>query len=118
MKDKYKVAVVGMGKRGMHHATAFQANGRFEVAAVPQSDPEMQRLLDHGDVDAAVRVMPGFARDVLRGRPAQVQVLVQLDLIERWAVVRNAESSAIAWTPIQIITPDLPGEIPVPALEI
>jgi predicted dehydrogenase len=38
MKEKYRVAVVGMGKRGMHHATAFQANGRFEVAAVCDVD--------------------------------------------------------------------------------
>jgi predicted dehydrogenase len=36
--EKYKVAVVGMGKRGMHHASAFQADGRFEVAAVCDVD--------------------------------------------------------------------------------
>ena len=34
MSSKYKVVVVGMGKRGMHHAQAFQANGRFEVVGV------------------------------------------------------------------------------------
>src|SRR5690349_16136864 len=37
--EKYKVAVVGMGKRGMHHATAFQADGRFELSAVCDVDP-------------------------------------------------------------------------------
>lgn len=30
----YRVVVVGMGKRGMHHATAFAANPRFELAGV------------------------------------------------------------------------------------
>jgi predicted dehydrogenase len=39
MSGKYKVLVVGMGKRGMHHAQAFQANGRFEVAGVCDIDP-------------------------------------------------------------------------------
>jgi len=39
VKDKYRVVVVGMGKRGMHHASAFQANGRFEVAGVCDIDP-------------------------------------------------------------------------------
>ena len=39
MKPKYKVVVVGMGKRGLHHATAFQANGRFEVAGICDSEP-------------------------------------------------------------------------------
>ena len=44
MKDKYRVVVVGMGKRGMHHASAFQANGRFEVAGV--CDIDQTRLND------------------------------------------------------------------------
>ncbi len=39
MSRKYKVVVVGMGKRGMHHARAFKANGRFEVAGVCDIDP-------------------------------------------------------------------------------
>lgn len=34
MNHKYRVVVVGMGKRGMHHAIAFRANGHFEVAGV------------------------------------------------------------------------------------
>jgi predicted dehydrogenase len=39
MSKKYKVVVVGMGKRGMHHGAAFQANSRFEVAGVCDVDP-------------------------------------------------------------------------------
>ena len=39
MSGKYKVMVVGMGKRGMHHAQAFQANGRFDVVGVCDIDP-------------------------------------------------------------------------------
>ena len=38
-KAKYRVMVVGMGKRGMHHAQAFHANGRFEVVGVCDIDP-------------------------------------------------------------------------------
>ena len=38
MERRYKVVVVGMGKRGMHHASAFQANSRFEVAGVCDID--------------------------------------------------------------------------------
>jgi len=40
MTGKYRVVVVGMGKRGMHHALAFQANGRFEVAGVCDVDKD------------------------------------------------------------------------------
>lgn len=55
---------------------AFQGSGRFELVATPVHDREMQRLLDHSDVDAVVRVLPGFARDLHRGRTATAQVLV------------------------------------------
>jgi predicted dehydrogenase len=34
----YRVVVVGMGKRGMHHATAFQANPRFQVVGLCDID--------------------------------------------------------------------------------
>jgi predicted dehydrogenase len=37
--SKYKVLVVGMGKRGMHHATYFNANPKFEVAGICDIDP-------------------------------------------------------------------------------
>lgn len=40
MTEKYRVVVVGMGKRGMHHALAFQANGRFEVAGLCDVDKD------------------------------------------------------------------------------
>ena len=45
MPEKYRVLVVGAGKRGMHHASAFQANPRFEVAGICD--------IDAGRVDAA-----------------------------------------------------------------
>jgi predicted dehydrogenase len=35
----YKVVVVGMGKRGKHHATAFSSNPRFELAGICTRDP-------------------------------------------------------------------------------
>ncbi|HET7207090.1 MAG TPA: Gfo/Idh/MocA family oxidoreductase [Terriglobales bacterium] len=38
MSRQYKVLVVGMGKRGMHHAQAFHANNRFKVAGVCDVD--------------------------------------------------------------------------------
>jgi predicted dehydrogenase len=38
MDRKYKVVVVGMGKRGLHHAAAFKANGRFEIVGLCDID--------------------------------------------------------------------------------
>src|SRR6476646_6949751 len=36
--NQYSVVVVGMGKRGMHHAQAFHANPRFKVAGICDID--------------------------------------------------------------------------------
>jgi predicted dehydrogenase len=40
---RYRVVVAGMGKRGVHHATAFAANKRFELAGIASRD---QKRLD------------------------------------------------------------------------
>ncbi len=54
----------------------FEGSGRFEVTATPVSEQEVQDLLDRGRVHAVVRVLPGFARDLVRNESAEVQVLI------------------------------------------
>jgi predicted dehydrogenase len=61
MDRKYKVVVVGMGKRGMHHAATFQANGRFEVAGLCDIDPAR---LDAAAAKLGVAVKGTDAREV------------------------------------------------------
>lgn len=39
----YRALVVGLGKRGRHHAAAFKANPRFELAGIATRDPEKLR---------------------------------------------------------------------------
>ncbi len=54
----------------------FEGSGRFDIVALPGSEDEVQELLDRSEVHAVVAVLPGFARDLARGRTAQVQVLL------------------------------------------
>lgn len=54
MSARYSVMVVGAGKRGMHHAAAFQANGRFQVTGICD--------IDAGRVEAAVAKIGGGVR--------------------------------------------------------
>jgi ABC-2 type transport system permease protein len=54
----------------------FEGSGRFEVVATPRSEEDVQNVLDRGQAHAVVRVLPGFARDLARGRPTEVQVLL------------------------------------------
>src|ERR1051326_8737856 len=54
----------------------FEGSGRFDVVALPRSEEEVASGLDRGVAQAVVRVLPDFERDLKRGRPTQVQVLV------------------------------------------
>src|ERR1035441_2270653 len=54
----------------------FEGSGRFDVVAMPANEKQVQSVLDRSQAQAVVRVLPGFARDLARGRGAGVQVLV------------------------------------------
>jgi ABC-2 type transport system permease protein len=54
----------------------FQGSQRFIVTALPTHEAEVQDLLDRGRVQMVLRVLPGFGRDVRRGRDTSVQILI------------------------------------------
>ena len=54
----------------------FRASGRFVLEKVLTSEREIQPAMDHGEVLSVVRVLPGFNRDIVRGNPAQVQIII------------------------------------------
>jgi len=54
----------------------FEGSGRFDVVALPRDENEVQQALDSGAAQAVVRVLPQFERDIQRGHPTEVQVLV------------------------------------------
>ena len=82
----------------------FEGSGRFVIAARPASDPEMQELLDRGSVDGVVRVLPGFARDVERGRTASVQVLLDGTNSNTASIVSAYSGQAIQRYASQVMT--------------
>jgi drug efflux transport system permease protein len=53
----------------------FEGSRRFDVVALPRNEEEVRTLLDRGEVQAVIRVLPDFARDMVRGQSAQVQIL-------------------------------------------
>ena len=61
MSAKYRVVVAGMGKRGMHHALAFQKNPRFEVTGICDIDRER---LDAAGAKLGVSVKGADVREV------------------------------------------------------
>jgi drug efflux transport system permease protein len=55
---------------------SFEGSRRFQVVATPNTEDEIRKLLDKGEVQGVVRVLPRFASDQARGQTASVQILV------------------------------------------
>lgn len=54
----------------------FTGSGRFTIVRYLESEKDTQLTLDRSEVEGVVRILPGFAADLARGREAEVQVLV------------------------------------------
>jgi len=54
----------------------FVGSGRFTIGRELGSNAETQDALDRGAVQAAVRILPGFARDLARQRQTSVEIVV------------------------------------------
>src|SRR5437764_9654145 len=74
----------------------FEGSGRFDVVSQPASEEDVQRTLDRGEAQAVVRVLPNFERDVRRGRPTAVQVLVDGSNSNTASLVSSYAGSIIA----------------------
>jgi ABC-2 type transport system permease protein len=81
----------------------FQGSGRFDVVAQPANDREVQQLLDSSSADLVVRVLPGFERDLERGRPLSVQVLINGTNSNTASIVSSYASSIITSFASQVI---------------
>ncbi len=73
----------------------FQGSGRFEVVATPSNDREVQDLLDSNKIDLIVRVLPGFERDLQRGRNTSVQILINGANSNTASIVSSYASSIV-----------------------
>jgi ABC-2 type transport system permease protein len=103
----------------------FAGSGHFQIVAYPQSDREMQDLMDRGRINGVVRLLPGFARDLQRGRPAAVQVLMDgtdsnsASLISTYAAQTIARFTAKVMSERQsarLVSSAAPFQPPVPQL--
>jgi predicted dehydrogenase len=64
MATRYRVLVVGMGKRGVHHASAFHANPRFSVVGVADVDPGRLKDTERFGSPATSTDPAGLAREL------------------------------------------------------
>ncbi|HHW04044.1 MAG TPA: ABC transporter permease [Thermoanaerobacterales bacterium] len=55
---------------------SFQNSNYFDVVTYVSNRGEMQALMDTGEVKAALHIPPDFSRNILKGEPAQTEMLV------------------------------------------
>ncbi len=96
----------------------FQGSGYFRVTATPVGDAEIHELLDHGAVQAAVRVLPGFARDIGRGRTAPVQVLIEGVNSNTASIVMSHATSIVSAYASETMLRRLEGRPGVPRVDV
>lgn len=74
----------------------FSASGYFDVVLRPESDEAARNALDHGDVKAVLRVNRGFGNDILAGKTAPLQIILDGTDSNTTSFVLNYASSIIA----------------------
>ena len=96
--DSARIGWLDQDQSPSSHAllSAFQGSGHFVIAATPTDEHAMQELLDRSQVDGVVRVLPGFARDIERGRPTNVQVLLDGTNSNTASIVSGFASQTVA----------------------
>jgi ABC-2 type transport system permease protein len=74
----------------------FEGSPNFRIVATPTSEDEVRELLDRSAVQAVVRVLPGFARDIARGATAEVQILVDGANSNTASIVSNYAAKVVS----------------------
>jgi len=74
----------------------FEGSPQFRVTHLPAGEEEIQELLDRSAVQAVVRVLPGFGRDIRRGQRTQVQILVDGTNSNSATIISNSASQVVA----------------------
>ena len=76
--DHSRIAWMDMDRTPMSRElrARFEGSGRFDIVSLPQSEEDVQQVLDHGTAQAVIRVLPDFERNVMRGRSSEVQILI------------------------------------------
>jgi ABC-2 type transport system permease protein len=76
--------------------SAFTHSGYFVLVADVTSAGEMERLLDRNQARAALVIPAGYGRDVINGRPVQVQIIIDGDNANTATAVMGYANSIVA----------------------
>jgi ABC-2 type transport system permease protein len=74
----------------------FQGSPYFQVTSILTRQEEIADELDHARVQAVVSVLPGYARDIVRGRTTEVQILVDGSNSNTAGIIANYFNQVVA----------------------
>ncbi len=74
----------------------LQGSRYFQITAIPASEDEARSLMDHGSVQAVIRILPNFSRDILRGGGATVQILIDGTNSNTASIISGYASQVVA----------------------
>ena len=74
---------------------AFQGSHYFRITETPGNEDEIQRLMDRGSIQVAVRILPGFSRDIRRGNSTSIQILVDGSNSNTASIVSNYANQVV-----------------------
>jgi ABC-2 type transport system permease protein len=76
--------------------SSFVSSHYFQVVEAPARIEEARNLLDRGEIQAFVQILPRFGRDVHRGRLTAVQILVDGTNSNTAAIISSYASQIVA----------------------
>jgi ABC-2 type transport system permease protein len=74
----------------------LQGSRYFRIVATPTNEDEVRSLMDHGSVQTVIRILPGFERDIQRGNPTTIQILVDGTNSNTASIVSSYATQVIA----------------------
>jgi ABC-2 type transport system permease protein len=96
----------------------LQGSHYFRIVATPANEDEVRNLMDRGAVQVVFRILPGFARDIKRGRSAEIQILVDGTNSNTASIVSSYAVQAVAGYSRKLTASRQPGYIgtPIPSV--
>jgi len=94
---------------------SFVSSGYFQILEYPQRYQDVQRLLDAGVVRLVLVIPPDFSRDLLTGRGAPVQMLLDGADANTATIARNYASAIVARYSTEVVLQGRELRLPVQA---
>lgn len=89
-------------------AQRFEASAYFTITHTPSSPEEIKDLLDRGKVLCAIQINQGFGKDLKKGVPTQVQVIVDGTYSNTALIAQGYTSRIIGAYALDKMRPNIP----------